>query len=210
MARMSSDERAERTRENRNYLAQHQAMGDISLRKSPYEASATYVNRVADNLKQQEKAGLPLDVGASRGHVDKEHGKARKRDTTKAAPNAYKLARRVNQIPDATLSPRGEIILPHSEHIEHYLKLIADQAPNAPVVIEYGDVTLFSHGGIKAEEVQRLIADEYDGDAQSFFDAQHEKHAKQSPKKKDKPRDREKEREHSQRKRERARARRRA
>jgi len=49
MARMTPEEREEQTRQNRNYLAQHEAIGDILLRKSPYEASARYVNRVANN-----------------------------------------------------------------------------------------------------------------------------------------------------------------
>lgn len=80
---------AEHVRLNRNYIAQLTVLGEIKPRKSAYDLSPDYVVRVGDNLRAQERAGLPPDLGAARAH---------KPAADHPSPAAYKAAQRIENI----------------------------------------------------------------------------------------------------------------
>lgn len=158
----------ERTRSNRNYLAQLEASGEIHLRKSPYESKAATVNRVAEGLQQQKQANLPYNVQAARGHAVSEHGKVHTGRTYKAA--AYQAARTVNKIPGARIDSRGNIHVNGQSMTREDIKALARSSPNAHVFIDNKDHALFKHGGIKADSLDELIYEEYDDNYEDFLD----------------------------------------
>lgn len=159
----------ERTRSNRDYLAQLDAIGAIHLRKSPYKQTATNVNRVAEGLQAQAALNLPYSVQAARGHAATEHGKAITGRTYK--PAAYQSARTVSKIQGARVDSRGNIHVNGKNLSREDVRALARSAPKAHLFIETpGGGTAFKHGGISAEALDDYIIDDYGDSYDDFLD----------------------------------------
>jgi hypothetical protein len=202
-----SDNLRERFDRAAQYLAELGAAGLWKAAKSLMQYSYEEIRRKANAFHKQEQAGLPINNDAARGHLPQ------KEEPTKAPPetgrtgpdfapapgreqgrkidynpDAYRLIDVILDTPGASITSRGEVNLTNLDDydtLNSALSAIADIAPDTRVFLEFDDgVIAYSHGGIRATELLRILNEEFDGDWQNFLDYLYEIMSHDSPTKK--------------------------